>query len=182
MLASFHGEPEHTHPDGEVRICCVVLSNSKQVRPAVIRILVVEDHEMVRSNLCILLNGQPDFSVVAQVSTGLDAVRKAQEFQPDVVVLDLGIPEVNGIHATPLIKNVAPKAEILIVTQFDDWFFARQVFSAGARGFLTKTDLTSELILAVRQVHAKKQFVSEGLRRQNKSFRGDPEDQDSSSS
>lgn len=182
MLASFDGEQEQVSPDGEVRTCCVVFSNSKQVRPAVIRILVVEDHEMVRSNLCVLLEAQPDFSVVAQVSSGLDAVRKAQEFQPDVVVLDLGIPEVNGIHATPLIKNVAPKAEILIVTQFDDWFFARQAFSAGARGFLTKTDLTSELILAVRQVHAKRQFVSEGLRRQNKSFRGDPDDRDPVSS
>jgi DNA-binding NarL/FixJ family response regulator len=125
-----------------------------------IRILVVEDHVLVRQNLCTLLKAQPDMQVIAEATDGLEAVRKAEEFQPDLVLLDIGLPELSGLHATGLIKKAAPKAEILVVTQYEEQFFARHAFAAGALGFLTKTQATAELIPAVRQVFAGKRFVS----------------------
>lgn len=125
-----------------------------------IRILVVDDHALVRHTLCALLGAQPGMEVVSEAANGLDAIRKAEEHQPDVVLLDIAIPEINGLHAAPLIKQVAPAAEILMISQYEDGFFARHALAAGARGFLTKTHATAELISAVRQVHSKKRFVS----------------------
>lgn len=129
-----------------------------------IRILVVDDHEMIRRGMCGLLSAQPDFDVVCQVSSGTEAVRKAEEYQPDVVLLDLSIPELNGFQAAPLIKKIAPNCEILIVTQYDNSFLAREAFAVGARGFVTKNRISAELIAAVRVVYSKKNFLSKGMR------------------
>lgn len=125
-----------------------------------IRILVVDDHAIVRHTLCALLGAQPGMEVVCEAADGIDAIRKAEVHQPDVVLLDIAIPEINGLHAAPLIKQVAPAAEILMVSQYEDGFFARRALAAGARGFLTKTHATAELVSAVRQVYSKKRFVS----------------------
>jgi DNA-binding NarL/FixJ family response regulator len=76
-------------------------------------------------------------------------VRKAQECQPDVILLDVNIPDLNGLLAAPLLKKIEPDAEILFVTQYDNPFFVRQAFAAGARGFLTKSDAGAELLTAV---------------------------------
>ena len=129
-----------------------------------IRILIVDDHELVRRSICKLLTTQPDLDVVCEASDGYEAVHKAEAYQPHVVLLDIGIPEVNGLVATPLIKKVAPNAEILIVTSHDHLFFVHEAFAAGARGFLSKTDLAAELISAIRDVHSKKKFVSKHLK------------------
>lgn len=124
------------------------------------RILVVDDHALVRHTLCALLGAQPEMEVVGEAADGMEAIRKAEEYQPDVVLLDIAIPEINGLHAAPMIRQVAPNAEILMVSQYEDGFFARHAFAAGARGFLTKTHATAELVAAVRQVYSKKRFVS----------------------
>lgn len=129
-----------------------------------IRILVVDDHELVRRSICKLLIAEPDFDVVSEATTGYEAVRKAEEHRPSVVLLDIGLPELNGLLAAPLIKRVAPEAEILMITNHDNVFFVREAFSAGARGFLSKSDLSSELIAAVRDVHSKKEFIGSNLR------------------
>lgn len=126
----------------------------------VIRILVVDDHAIVRRTLCSLLNAQPGMEVVSEAADGMQAIRKAEECQPDVVLLDIAIPEINGLHAAPLIKQVAPDAEILMVSQYEERFFARHAFAAGARGFLSKTHATAQLVGAVREVYAKKRFLS----------------------
>ena len=125
-----------------------------------IRILVVDDHLIVRRTLCSLISAQADMEVVGEAADGMQAIRKAEKHQPDVVLLDIAIPEINGLHAAPLIKQVAPDAEILMVSQYEERFFARHAFAAGARGFLGKTHATAELVLAVRQVYSKKRFVS----------------------
>lgn len=129
---------------------------------AAIRILLVDDHELVRRNLCRLLS-EPEFTVVSEAASGFEAVRMAQEHQPDVVVLDVSIPELNGLQAAPLIKKTAPAAEILFVTQFDNPFFVRMAFAAGGRGFLTKSDAGAELLTAVRAVYSKREFVSKSI-------------------
>ncbi|HXU18522.1 MAG TPA: response regulator transcription factor [Terriglobales bacterium] len=128
-----------------------------------IRILLVDDHQLIRRNLCNLLATDPEFNVISQASSGFEAVRKAQECQPDVILLDVSIPDLNGLHAAPLIKRTAPDAEILFVTQYDNPFFVRQAFAAGARGFLIKSDAGAELLTAVRTVHLKKRFISRSI-------------------
>jgi DNA-binding NarL/FixJ family response regulator len=129
-----------------------------------IRILVVDDHEILRRHICTVLGTQPGLDVVAEACSGPEAIQKAEQHQPNVVLLDISIPEINGLMAAPLIKKVAPSAEILIVTSHDNLFFVREAFAAGVRGFLIKTDISSDLIPAVRQVHLKRQFVSKKLR------------------
>jgi DNA-binding NarL/FixJ family response regulator len=140
-----------------------------------IRILLVDDHELVRRTLCGMLNSQLDMAVVCQASSGLEAVRKAEEFQPDVVLLDIGLPELNGLNATPLIKHVAPKAEVLIVTQYEEEFFARQAFAAGARGFVTKAVASEKLIAAVRQAFGKKRPLADSPKTDALSKKEDPD-------
>jgi DNA-binding NarL/FixJ family response regulator len=129
-----------------------------------IRILVVDDHEIVRRCICEMLAGGSDIEVVCDASDGYEAVRKAGEFQPDVVLLDISIPELNGLQATPLIIQAAKNAQILIVTNHDQSFFVREAFGAGARGFLLKSDIPGELEAAIRQVHLKQRFVSRTLK------------------
>ena len=128
-----------------------------------IRILVVDDHELVRVYMCNLLRAEPDLEVVGQAATGYEAIHMAEKQQPDVVLLDISMPELNGLMATPLIKKVAPRVEILIVTSHDNLFFVREAFTAGARGFLSKSNIPHELVGAVKQVHSKKKFVSKNL-------------------
>jgi DNA-binding NarL/FixJ family response regulator len=124
-----------------------------------IRILVVDDHELVRRHIGTVLSTECDLNVVGHASGGHEAIRKAEEHQPDVVLLDLNLPELNGLLAAPLIKKVAPNTEILVVTSHHSLFFVRAAFKAGARGFLSKDDIYPELVGAVRQVHAKQRFV-----------------------
>ncbi|HEX8817150.1 MAG TPA: response regulator transcription factor [Terriglobales bacterium] len=129
-----------------------------------VRILVVDDQEVVRRGISSLLADEPGMTVVAQATSGTDAVKKAEEHQPDIVLLDLGIPELNGLLVTPMIKKVAPRSEVLIVTQYDHPYLANHAFASGARGFLSKLDLAEQLIQAVHQVAAKHRFVSRGVK------------------
>ena len=128
-----------------------------------IRILVVDDQELIRRHLRRLLGSETDLNVVAEATSGNEAIRKAQEYQPNVVLLDIGIPELNGLLAAPLIKKAAPEVEILMVTSHDNSSYVREAFTAGARGYLVKRNIPAELIAAVREVFAKRRFVSEGL-------------------
>ena len=129
-----------------------------------IRILVVDDHEILRRNICNLLMTETDLDVVSQASTGREAVERAEEHQPHVVVMDISMPELNGLVATPLIKKVAPSAEILIVTGHNTPSVLQEAFGAGARGFLSKDDIATDLIQAVRAVHSQKQFLSTAVK------------------
>jgi two-component system, NarL family, response regulator NreC len=128
-----------------------------------IRILVVDDHDVVRRNLCDLLTTEPDLAVVDEAVSGHEAVDKAQKLQPNVILLDISMPELNGLVATRLIKKVAPDSEILIVTSHRELFLVREAFIMGARGFLCKSDVPTELIGAVRQVYSKQKFLSKDL-------------------
>lgn len=129
-----------------------------------IRILIVDDHEFIRRGICELLTRHPDLDVVCEASNGYEAILNAEQYKPNVILLDISIPDMNGLQAAPLIKKAAGNAEILIVTNHDHMVFVRQAFGAGARGFLLKTDLAADLVTAIREVHRKKQFLSRSIR------------------
>jgi DNA-binding NarL/FixJ family response regulator len=126
-------------------------------------LLVVDDNELIRREICAFLSLHPGLEVVAEATDGVEAIRVAETYQPDVVLLDISLPRLNGFQAAPFIKQVAPKAELLFVTLHDNPFFVREAFAAGALGFITKTDVPSQLAPAVEAVHRKAKFVSKHL-------------------
>ena len=128
-----------------------------------IRVMVVDDHEVVRKHVCALLASQPDLDVICEASDGFDAVRQAQAKQPDVVLLDISLPGLNGLQAAALIKNAAPSAQILFFSQHENPYFLREAFAVGGSGYVAKVDAI-ELMSAIKAVHAKQRFVSHRLR------------------
>ncbi len=116
-----------------------------------IRILIADDHPVFRFGLRVLLQGEPDMEVVGEATTGREAVDMARELQPDVVLMDLNMPELNGIEATRSIRSVNPDIAVLVITMFDDdtVFVAMR---AGARGYLLKGAEGEETLRAVRAV------------------------------
>jgi len=128
-----------------------------------IRILAVDDHEVVRRQLCRILRAQPDMEVVCEASDGEGAIHSAYEFQPDVILLDIGLPGLDGFTAARHIHTVAPRAEILFVSQHDTMQMAREALRAGGRGYVVKVDALDDLVPAIHAVSEKKQFISRRL-------------------
>jgi NarL family two-component system response regulator LiaR len=124
------------------------------------RILVVEDHQLIRRNMCCLVAAQPDFDLIDEAENGTEAIRKADELKPDVVLLDISIPEPNGLRALPRIKKLVPKVKILIVTNHDEQMFVEEALRAGADGFLSKTQIWTHLVPSIRQILAGEILVS----------------------
>jgi DNA-binding NarL/FixJ family response regulator len=114
-----------------------------------VNILVADDHDIVREGLKTLLQSQPKWKVCDEASTGREAVEKAREHKPDVVVLDFSMPELNGLEATRQIRKILPGTEVLILTMHDSEQLAREILQAGARGYLLKTHAKKQLIPAV---------------------------------
>jgi len=127
----------------------------------VFRILVADDHEVVRKGLVALLQAQPDWQVCGEASEGRQAVDKTLELKPDVVILDIGMPNLNGLEATRQILRTNPQARVLILTLHDSDQVVREVLNAGARGFLLKSDAARDLVAAVDALrHDKTYFTS----------------------
>jgi DNA-binding NarL/FixJ family response regulator len=119
-----------------------------------IRVLVADDQSMVRAGLRMLLAGEPDVEVVAEASNGLEAVEKAERFDPTVVVMDIRMPELDGLEATRRILAADDAARILILTTFDLDEYVYDALRAGASGFVLKDDPPEQLIAAIRTVAA----------------------------
>jgi DNA-binding NarL/FixJ family response regulator len=114
-----------------------------------IKILIADDHDVVREGLKTILAARADFVVCGEAATGREAVEKARELKPHVVVLDFSMPELNGLEATRQIRKALPGTEVLILTMHDSETLAREVLIAGARGFLLKTHAKRQLAAAV---------------------------------
>jgi len=134
---------------------------------SLVRILVVDDLEPWRRFVSSTLQEQPDMQVISGVCDGLEAVQKAQELQPDLIVLDIGLPKLNGIEAARRIRRLVPKSKILFLTQESSDDVVHEAFSLGARGYVVKVQAGSELLAAVETVLRGKQFISKGLATQD---------------
>jgi DNA-binding NarL/FixJ family response regulator len=113
------------------------------------RILVVDDHEVVRRGLCALLRNQPEWEVCGEAADGREAVARVLSWKPDVVIMDIGMPNLNGLEATRQILKTNPQVKVLILTLHDSDQVVQEVLNAGARGFLLKTDAARDLVAAV---------------------------------
>jgi two-component system, NarL family, response regulator LiaR len=116
-----------------------------------ITVMIVDDHEMVRRGACSYLDAQADISVVAQAGSGEEAVKLAQEFVPDVVLMDLVMPGMDGVDATRRVKNISPRTQIIILTSFHQDEYIFPALQAGAISYLLKDVKAAELIEAIRR-------------------------------
>lgn len=116
-----------------------------------ITVMIVDDHEMVRRGACSYLEAQPDISVVAQAGSGEEAVKLAREFIPDVVLMDLVMPGMDGVDATRKVKDVSPRTQIIILTSFHQDEYIFPALQAGAISFLLKDVKATELVEAIRR-------------------------------
>ena len=128
-----------------------------------VRVLVVDDYEPFRRFVCSTLGRRPDLQVIGEASDGLEAIQKAEELQPDLIVLDIGLPALNGIEAARRIRKLSPESKILFVSQESCADAVQEALSLGAAGYVFKTQAGSELLAAVDAVLQGKQFVSSGL-------------------
>jgi DNA-binding NarL/FixJ family response regulator len=125
-----------------------------------IRILTVDDHPLFRNGVAALLATQPDMQLVAEGANGLEAIRQFRTHGPDVTLMDLQMPEMNGLEATIAIRAEFPEARIIVLTTYVGDVQVLRALQAGARGYLLKTSLDMELLATIRSVHSGKKALS----------------------
>lgn len=124
-----------------------------------LKLMLVDDHSVVREGIKRLIDSQPDLEIVGEVDDGVQAVEQANVLQPDLVLMDVSMPHLNGIEATRLLKTTAPRLHILVLTVHEDHGYVREFLRAGASGYLLKRASTEELLRAIRAVAAGQIYV-----------------------
>jgi len=130
---------------------------------APIRILLADDHAILRSGLRLLIDSQPDLKVIGEAGDGRETIAKAHELQPDLVLLDLNMPELDGLQAIPLLKQEAPDLKIMILTMYDDIDYLEEALHAGASGYVLKQAVDVELLTAIRSVTRGETYVHSAM-------------------
>ena len=125
-----------------------------------IRVLLADDHKLIRAGLRLVVDQQPDLSVVGEADDGRQAVELARSLQPDVVVMDIGMPNLNGIEAARQIGEMDPGAAVVMLSMHSDEGYVLRALSAGARAYLLKDSATTDLVQAIRAVVEGKSFFS----------------------
>ena len=128
-----------------------------------IRVLLADDHAMVRKGFRLILEAQSDMQIVAEAGNGREAVELAEKLHPDVVVMDVAMPELNGIEATRRLASSSPHTRVLALSMHKDSVYVREILRAGARGYLLKDSIDSDLINAVRAVSRGDGYISPGV-------------------
>lgn len=128
-----------------------------------VRILVVDDFEPFRHFVCTTLRAKPEWQIVAESADGLDGIQKATELEPDVILLDIGLPTVNGIDAAERIGTLVRDAKVIFVTLNNDLEIMSSALSNGARGYVIKTHAGRELVPAVEAVLDGRRFLGSGV-------------------
>ncbi len=118
-----------------------------------IRLLMVDDHEIVRAGLRMLLQAQPDIEIVGEVNNGRDAIAKTKELTPDIVLMDISLPDLDGFEATRQIKRSAPNVAVLALTMHESEEYFFKMLNAGASGYVPKKAAPTDLVSAIRTVH-----------------------------
>jgi DNA-binding NarL/FixJ family response regulator len=128
-----------------------------------IRVLLADDHAVVRDGLRYILEAQADISVVGEAANGLDAVTQVRRLKPDVVVMDIAMPELNGIEATRQIRTEVPKTQVVMLSVYSSSEHIYRALKAGARGYLLKESAGAEVVIAVRAVYAGRRYLCEKI-------------------
>lgn len=127
------------------------------------RILLAEDHGTVREGIKLLVNAQPDMTVIGEAENGAEAVKKVKDLLPDLIVMDISMPELNGLKATKKIRQTCPKVKILTLTRHMDHGYLQQLVKAGVSGYVLKQSAPTELINAIRAVREGKSYIDPAL-------------------
>jgi len=135
-------------------------------KPSKIKVLLAEDHIIVREGTRELLQREPDIEVVGEASDGEESIRLAEELKPDVVIMDIAMPKVNGIEATKKIKKIIPTTAVLILTAYDTEQYIIALLEAGAAGYLLKNVRGNQLVDAVRSVYSGESVLQPSTTRQ----------------
>ncbi len=125
-----------------------------------IGLLVVDDHAVVREGICVLLELSPETVVLGEAANGKEALEMVSKLNPDLVLMDIVMPVMDGLETTRIICSSYPKVKVLVLTQYDDREHVLQLIEAGAAGFINKTAVSSELIRGIRAVHRGDSFLS----------------------
>lgn len=128
-----------------------------------VRVLIIDDHDVVRRGIRSILSGEPDLEIASEAADGADALRKVGAIQPDLILLDISLPDVNGIELAPQLLRASPQSQILFLSQHDSAQVANEALKTGASGFVAKSEAARELPAAIRRVRSGQSFVSERL-------------------
>lgn len=126
---------------------------------AIIRILLVDDHQILREGLRALLESEEDLSVVAQAGRGEDAIRLAAETKPDVIIMDLGLPDMNGLDAIQIIRRATPDCRIVVLSMHSQRDFVLRAVELGCDGYVPKSSAHTSLMEAIRVVHSGERYL-----------------------
>jgi DNA-binding NarL/FixJ family response regulator len=130
---------------------------------APIRVLLVDDHDVARRGIRSVLSSDADLDVVSEAADGEEAVKRAQELRPAIILLDISLPGISGIQAARQIRSISPDSRIIFLSQHDSIQIAKDALSAGGHGYVVKSDAGRDLLAAIRAVHAGQTFVSRTL-------------------
>src|SRR6185503_9051547 len=128
-----------------------------------IKVLLVDDHTVVRQGLRVLLEAEQDIEIVGEADTGRQAVQMTRKLAPDVVVMDIAMPNLNGLEATRQILKEMPKAKVLVLSSYSDDEYVHQMTEAGAAGYLLKQTAATDLIKAIREARKGNAFFSPSI-------------------
>ena len=128
-----------------------------------LRIMIAEDHETVREGIKLLINSQPDMEVIGEAGDGVTAAQRAQELLPDILLMDVSMPQATGFQATEKINQTCPQVRVLALTRHTDKAYLQQLVRAGAYGYVLKQSPSAELLRAIRAVGEGRQYLDQAM-------------------